>query len=87
MILLSAILTIVFLISFFYSDRGIVELQQARTRAMQLRTDIKRLEAENARLRAEIDSARKSTFAVERIAREDLGMSRKGEVVYMLPKK
>ena len=25
-------------------------------------------------------------YAVERIAREDLGMSKKGEVVYMLPK-
>ena len=38
-------------------------------------------------LRAEIDSVRKSTYAVERIAREDLGMSKKGEVVYMLPRK
>ena len=86
-ILLSGVLTIVFLISFFYSDRGIVELQQARVRVAQLRGDIKRLETENARIRAEIDSVRKSSYAVERIAREDLGMSRKGEVVYMLPKK
>ncbi len=86
-ILLSGVLTIVFLISFFYSDRGIVELQQARVRVAQLRSDIKRLETENARIRAEIDSVRKSSYAVERIAREDLGMSRKGEVVYMLPKK
>jgi cell division protein FtsB len=30
---------------------------------------------------------KKSSYAIERIAREDLGMSRKGEVVYMLPKK
>jgi hypothetical protein len=28
---------------------------------------------------------KKSTFAVERIAREDLSMSKKGEIVYMLP--
>ena len=28
-----------------------------------------------------------SSYAIERIAREDLGMSRKGEVVYMLPKR
>jgi cell division protein FtsB len=53
----------------------------------QLRTDIARLETENTRLRAEIDSVKKSSYAIERIAREDLGMSRKGEVVYMLPKK
>ena len=86
-ILLSGVLTIVFLISFFYSDRGIAELRRARVRVAQLHGDIKHLESENARIRAEIDSVRKSSYAVERIAREDLGMSRKGEVVYMLPKK
>ncbi len=86
-ILLSCALSIVFLVSFFYSDRGIAELQHARTRVAQLQSDIKRLQAENARLKAEIDSVKKSSYAVERIAREDLGMSKKGEVVYMLPKK
>lgn len=86
-ILLSGVLTFVFLISFFFSDRGIVELQQARVRVADLHSDIKRLEADNVRLRAEIDSVKKSSYTVERIAREDLGMSKKGEVVYMLPKK
>ncbi len=86
-ILLSGVLTFVFLVSFFFSDRGIAELQHARRRVADLQTDIQRLQADNARLRGEIDSARKSTWAVERIAREDLGMSKKGEVVYMLPSK
>jgi|SRR5881394_3683916 len=84
-ILLSGVLTIVFLISFFFSDRGIAELQHARTRVSDLRSNIKRLETDNARLRAEIDSVKKSTYAVERIAREDLSMSKKGEVIYVLP--
>ncbi|HSP13673.1 MAG TPA: septum formation initiator family protein [Thermoanaerobaculia bacterium] len=86
-ILLSGVLTLVFLVSFFFSDRGIAELQHARRRVDDLHTDIQRLQTENARLRGEIDSAKKSTWAVERIAREDLGMSKKGEVVYMLPAK
>jgi cell division protein FtsB len=85
-VLLSLGLTVVFMISFFFSDRGIAELQHARTRVGDLRSDIHRLETDNARLRAEIDSVKKSTYAVERIAREDLGMSKKGEVIYMLPK-
>lgn len=84
-VLLSAALTVVFLLSFFFSDRGIAELQSARTRVEKLETDIGRLEAEHARLLAEIESARRSTYAVEKIAREDLGMSRQGEIVYMLP--
>jgi cell division protein FtsB len=29
---------------------------------------------------------KKSTYAVERVAREDLGMSRRGEVIYLLAK-
>ena len=84
-ILLSGVLTLVFLVSFFFSDRGIAELQHARRRVTELEADITRLKAENVRLRGEIESAKQSTWAVEKIAREDLGMSRKGEVVYMLP--
>ena len=84
-ILLSGVLTLVFMVSFFFSDRGIAELQHARHRVADLHNDITKLQAENARLRGEIDSAKHSTFAVEKIAREDLGLSKKGEVVYMMP--
>jgi cell division protein FtsB len=87
LMLVSGALILLFCVSLFFSDRGgIGELQQARKRVDALHTDIKRLEAENARLTAEVQSAKQSTYAVERIAREDLGMSKKGEVVYMLPK-
>ena len=86
-VLLAGVLFVVFAVSFFFSDRGLHELQHARTRVATLRASIARLQSDNARLRAEIDSVKKSSYAVERIAREDLGMSRKGEVVYMLPKK
>ena len=85
-VLLASVLFVVFAISFVFSDRGLPELQHARTRVLQLHADINRLEAENARLRAEIESVKKSSYAIERIAREDLGMSKKGEVVYMMPK-
>jgi len=71
----------------FFRHSGIGELQIARKRVAALQAGIGRAEADNARLRAEIDSVRRSTFAVERIAREDLGMSKRGEIVYMLPKK
>ena len=86
-VLLASVLTVVFAISFVFSDRGLHELQHARTRVTKLRADIAKLEADNTRLRAEIDSVKRSSYAIERIAREDLGMSREGEIVYMLPKK
>ena len=84
-VLLASVLCVVFAISFVFSDRGLPELQNARTRVAALHSDITRLETENARLRAEIESVKKSSYAIERIAREDLGMSKKGETVYMLP--
>ncbi|HVR41400.1 MAG TPA: septum formation initiator family protein [Thermoanaerobaculia bacterium] len=86
-VLLTIVLIVVFCVSFIFSDRGIPELQHARSRVSDLKTDIARLQSENARLQAEIESVKKSTYAVERIAREDLGMSKKGELVYMLPKR
>lgn len=83
-ILLSGVITVVFLISFVFSKGGIQELQAARTRVQQLESEIIQLQSENRRLATEIDSLRKSTFAVERIAREDLGMSKPGETIYMV---
>jgi cell division protein FtsB len=86
-VLLAGVLSVVFAISFLFSDRGLPELQHARTRVNTLRANIAKLDADNARLRAEIESVKKSSYAIERIAREDLGMSRKGEVIYMLPRR
>jgi len=71
----------------FFRHAGIGELQIARKRVAALHADIARAESANTRLRADIESVKRSTFEVERIAREDLGMSKRGEIVYMLPKR
>ncbi|HUF17820.1 MAG TPA: septum formation initiator family protein [Thermoanaerobaculia bacterium] len=84
-VLLSSILTVIFLISFVFSEQGISELQRSRATVQKLETDIEILRKENERLEREIESLKSSTFVVERIAREDLGMSREGEIIYMLP--
>ena len=56
--------------------------------------DLKDVEAENAelrrdvaRLRTEVKDLRESPVAVERIAREQLGLVRKSEVVFQFDKK
>ena len=85
--MVAGVLATVTIISIFFSGRATTDLQRSRHRVDALRADIQRVESENARLRREIESARQSTYSVEKIAREDLGMSRKGEVIYMLPAK
>jgi cell division protein FtsB len=84
-VLLSGVLTVVFLISFVFSEEGISELREARTRVHLLEQEITDLEQENAKLEAEADGLRDSSFTVEKIAREDLGMSKPGEIVYRVP--
>ena len=86
-VLLSIVLTAVFVVSFVFSEEGIAQLQQSRKRVGDLQRNIDRLRVENDQLSARITSVKQSTYAIERIAREDLGMSRPGEVVYMLPAK
>ena len=83
-VLLSSVVTIVLLVSFLFSKGGMAELQKSRHRVAALQGDVDRLRLENQKLGSEIASLRKSTLAVEKIAREDLGMSREGEIVYVL---
>jgi cell division protein FtsL len=85
-VLLSSILTVIFLVSFVFSEQGISELQRSRATVQKLETDIEVLRKENERLEREIASLKSSTFIVEKIAREDLGMSKDGEIIYMLPR-
>jgi cell division protein FtsB len=85
-VILVAILALGGIASLFVTGRATSELQQSRMRMESLNAEIRQLEKENARLRAEIDSVKKSTYAVERIAREELGMSKRGEVIYLLPR-
>lgn len=85
-VMLVAALAVGGIASLFFTGRATSELQQSRKRVESLSAEIRQLDKENVRLRADIDSVKKSTYAVERIAREDLGMSRKGEVVYLLPR-
>lgn len=81
---LSVVLTLVFVLSFFFSEQGISELQASRRRVQALQADIDRLKAENERLREATVDLRESTFTAESMAREDLGMSKPGEVVYVI---
>lgn len=82
--LISAVVTIVFLISYVFSDRGISQLHRAQQRVQQLQENVDSLQAENRHLVDQLETLDRSTFPIERIAREDLGMARPGETIYLL---
>jgi len=52
--------------------------------ARQLKSEIEQLRAENARLSAEIQALRSDPLAIERLAREELGLSRPGETLFVI---
>jgi cell division protein FtsB len=61
------------------------DLEAARQRRQRLENQIEMTQEEIARLRGRIDSLRSDPGTLERLAREDLGMVRPGDVVIELP--
>lgn len=53
-----------------------------KERVSELKKENAEIEAKNKELRAEIRSLRSHERAIEKIAREDLGLVKKGEIVY-----
>ncbi len=53
-----------------------------KERVSELKKEISEIKTKNKKLRSEIRSLRSDERAIEEIAREDLGLVKKGEVVY-----
>jgi cell division protein FtsB len=75
---------IALLVGSLFGDRGILQLLAQRERAERLQQEIAELRAENGRLAAEIESLRRDPRAYEKLAREQLGLARAGEVVFLI---
>jgi cell division protein FtsB len=81
----SIIALIALLVGSLFGDRGILHLVAQRERAESLRREIEDLRAENGRLAAEITGLKTDPRAIERLAREELGLARPGETVFLIP--
>lgn len=84
-ILASVIALTALVVGSLFGDRGYLQLMVRRQHEEALGREIDQLRAENARLAAEIRALRTDPRAVERIAREELGLARPGETVFILP--
>jgi cell division protein FtsB len=67
-----------------FGDRGILNLVHTREQVGELRAELESLRADNARLATEVQALRSSPRAVERLAREELGLARPDETVFLL---
>ena len=83
--MLTAVIALIALVvGSVFGDRGILHWMVERERNVNLARQVSELRDENESLRAEIDALRRDPRAVERIAREDLGLARPGEVLFLL---
>jgi cell division protein FtsL len=67
-----------------FGDRGVLNMLGEREKVEALRSQLEDLRAENARLSAEITDLRTSPRAIERLAREELGLARPDETVFLI---
>ena len=80
----SLIALIALVVGSFFGDRGFLRMVAQRERAESLRREIEMLRSENSRLAVEIVALKSDPRAIERLAREELGLARPGETVFSI---
>ena len=80
---------ITLLVLFFTATgkHGVLHLQKINNEVAILEEENRRLESEILDLKNKIYAIQNSDEAIEKAAREELGLSKPGEVVYIFPKK
>lgn len=82
--LASIILVVALVVGSLFGDRGFLQLMRQQQRAETLARELAELRMENRRLASEIVALRSDPRAIERLAREELGLSRPGETVFLI---
>ena len=76
--------TIVLLVDALVGERGFLETLKARREHRELAASVDRLREENDRLREEVRRLNEDPAEIESVAREELGMVKPGELVFII---
>jgi cell division protein FtsB len=68
-----------------FGSHGLLAMRRTQTQIRELRREIDRLNQQNGDLSKQVQSLRSDPKAVERIAREEMGLARPGEMIFKLP--
>ena len=66
----------------FFGDKGLLQVYRLRRELKEIESANMELRQENERLRGEIDNLRTNKKYIEELARRELGLVKKGEIVY-----
>jgi len=68
-----------------FGTHGVLAMRRSIKEAAQVQQEIDRLNAENQKLQDHVQSLKSDPAAIEKIAREDMGLARPGEYVFKIP--
>jgi cell division protein FtsB len=80
-LLVVAFLLFILLLSFFFGDRGIVEIMKMKQQTRRLEVSLQDLDRQKLQLASEIAQLTSSPLAIEKQAREKLWLMKKNEKV------
>ena len=66
-----------------FSERGLLTYSQVVKTHRQILDETRRLERQNEQLRHEVHELRNDSVRIEAIARQELGLAKKGELIYL----
>jgi cell division protein FtsB len=68
-----------------FGAHGFIAMRRSQKEIEQIREQIGKLNDENKSLARQVNSLKTDPNAIERIAREEMGLARPGEIIYKLP--
>ena len=78
-------LVVLVLMHTLFGPYGYFSMRRSERQIEQLRLEIDRLDRENQQLSGEIHALQTDPAAIEKVAREDMGLARPGELIFRLP--
>jgi len=70
-----------------FGPHGFLAMRRQKQEVQKLHDEIQKLNEENRRLVDEVKALKTDPKAIERIAREEMGLARPGELIFKLPPK
>ena len=68
-----------------FGTHGFIAMRRTQKEIEQIRDQISKINDENKSLSDQVNSLKTDPNAIERIAREEMGLARPGELIYKLP--
>ena len=82
--LTSVIALIALVVGALFGDRGLLQLVAQQHKVQLLARQLEELRHENRSVAAEIEALKTDPRAIERLAREELGLAKPGELVFVI---